>query len=210
MIIRYKLSSRYRRTGFGKFLLPRAGVWFEAGNMSAPPKPCTNTVLHHYSHPALAVIFNPIHASFRDMRLFEIEIDKELGADGLKGWCRRQRIIRELPVPDLSREQLVAFAIYCAEPYSRADWQKWAQNWMDGTDRSRRTASNVYQRISASTSIRPYPGREVVEAAVRAGVWDTGCILDAARAAAKRVRISGKEHPNFVEIIDRVLNAGVS
>jgi len=153
MKIRYKLSSQDKTTRNG-YKLPDNGFWFEAEDITSPPKPCTNTVLHHYADPHLALLFNPVHASIENPRLFEIEIDDEIDTDGLKGWCRKQRIIRELPIPEITTEQRVAFAICCAEPYgsASADWQKWATNWMSGTDRSSYAAYAAYAAANAAAN----------------------------------------------------------
>jgi len=174
---RYKLTDQNRRT-HGGFQLPADGEWFAAARCDAPAEPCTDTVLHHYAHPLLAILFNPIHADLLAPRLFEIEIDDEIGTDGLKGWARRQRIIQELPLPELTREQRIAFAIYCAEPYAGPGWLKWATAWMDGSDRSEESAA------AAAAAAR------AAEAA-------------AARAAARAAEAAG--HPDFLAIIQRVL-----
>jgi len=130
MNIRYKLTSQNLTTHNG-FKIPLEG-WFYPEDRTSKPKPCTNTVLHHYADPHLAILFNPRHANFNNPRMFEIEIDEEIGTDELKGWCRAQRIIREIPVPIITTKQRVAFAIYCAEPFGNDKWQKWAADWMSG------------------------------------------------------------------------------
>ena len=177
--MKYKLTNQNRCT-HGGFRLPADGEWFSAAQCDAPPVQCTDTVLHHYAHPLLAVLFNPLHADIKTPRLFEIEIDEELGTDGLKGWCREQRIIRELPLPELTIEQRAAFAIYCAEPWADAGWLKWAANWMNGSDRSRESAWAARAAWAAA------------EAAARA----------AARAAE---RAAASSPPDFLTTIQRVL-----
>ena len=168
--IRYKLSTQERTTHNG-FKLPDDGVWFQAKDMKNLPVPCTNTVLHHYAHPLLAVLFNPIHADIDNPRLFEIEIDKEIDTDGLKGWCRRQRIIREIEVPVITTEERVAFAIYYAERFASPDWMKWATNWMNGTDRTAEAA-------------RAAAARAVVEAA-----WAAAENIDLIAIALKAMEV---------------------
>jgi hypothetical protein len=45
--------------------------------------------------------------------------------------------MREIPVPVVITEQRVGFAILCAKSVCKSDtWNKWADNWIDGSDRS--------------------------------------------------------------------------
>jgi len=181
MPIRYKLSTP-NRTTHGGFKLPADGEWFYPADCKGEPAQCSNTVLHHYADPRLAVLFNPIHADYADYRLFEIEIDEEIGTDGLKGWCRAQRILRELPAPVITTEQRIAFAIYCVEPYyTDPVWQEWARKWMSGEDRSHAAAAYAAAAYAAY-------------AAANAAAY-------AANAAAAYAAI------DFIQIIDRVMRS---
>src|ERR1019366_147276 len=103
----YKLTTQEITTHNG-YKLPAIGQWFYPADTTSKPVPCSDTVLHYYHDPRLAVIFNPIHANIGNPKLWEIEIDVETGSDGLKGWCRRQRLIHELPLPVFTSEQLIA------------------------------------------------------------------------------------------------------
>src|ERR1017187_340747 len=110
-----KLTTQDLTTHNG-FSIPIDGTWFYPKDLESEPKPCSNTVLHYYKHPLLAVVLNPIHANIESPRLFAIEIDREVGTDGLKCWSRAQRVVGELVLPVITLEQRVAFAIYVAEP----------------------------------------------------------------------------------------------
>ena len=191
MNIRYKLSSQ-NRTTYDDLHLPPDGEWFSAKNLVDVPEPCSSTVLHHYAHPLLAVLFNPIHGNYPYARLFKVEIDEEVGTDGLKGWCRRQRIIRELPLPVITTEQRVAFAIYVAEPYFSAAGLKWATNWMNGTDRTLASSALAEAAIAVVAW-----GAEAASAAARAAA-------EAARAAAA-ARTKEANPPQLLAIIQRVI-----
>ena len=150
MQLRYKLTTQARTTHNG-FKLPADGEWFYPEDRTSAPSPCSSTVLHHYADPLLAVLFNPIHGAYNNPRLFEIEIDEELGTDGLKGGCRAQRIVREIPLPTITMEQRVAFAIYCAELYCTDPvWVQWATNWMNGTDRTPAAAADAADAAAAA------------------------------------------------------------
>ena len=98
---------------------------------------CTDGVIHYYDHPMLAVLFNPIHANIQPPRLIEIEIDEEKYHDSLKGGCRKASFVKELAVPEIPAEQKIAFVIKISLKYCRdADYILWANNWLNGKDRS--------------------------------------------------------------------------
>ena len=142
--IRYKLTDINKQTHNG-YQLPENGIWYYPSNRKDTCTPCSDTALHHYSHPLLAILFNPIHASYKNCRLFKSEVDCEYGTDRLKGWCTAQKVISELEVPKITLEQKIAFAIYCAEYTGNTSyiWQTWAYNWMHNIDRSAGAACNV-------------------------------------------------------------------
>jgi hypothetical protein len=182
MRIRYKLTTKSRTT-HGGFKIPRKGVWFYPADRESKPQPSTNTVLHHYAHPALALLFNPIHANIENPRLFEIEIDEECDTDGLKGWCRAQRIIRELPPPEITTVQRVAFAIYCAYPTASAGWRTWADKWLSGEDRSSEAAWAAEAAAEAAEAAA-WAAEAAAEAAA-AAAWAAWAAWAAAEAAAE-------------------------
>ena len=191
---RYKLTTQDRKT-HGSYALPEAGEWYYPANRTDAPEPCSDTVLHHYADPLLAVLFNPIHGNYAQPRLFEIEIDEEIGTDGLKGWCRAQRIVREMPLPTITTEQLIAFVIYCAEPYcTNPNWIRWATNWMNGADRTAESARTARTAESAW--------------AARAAEWAAARMArTAARAAwtAEWAARAGQPCKDFMAIIKRVV-----
>jgi hypothetical protein len=143
---RYKLTTQQRTThnGYALPALPDDGSpseWFYPARRDEPPRECSDTALHHYAHPLLAVLFNPIHANIADPVLYEIEIDAEAGTDGLKGWCGAQRLVRRLPLPVITTEQRVEFAIRAAATQTDDPaWHEWARRWLSGEDRSEAAA----------------------------------------------------------------------
>ena len=224
---RYKLTSQDRTTHNG-FQLPADGEWFEAEDMISPPRECTNTVLHHYAHPLLAVLLNPIHGNYENPLLFEIEIDEEIGTDGLKAWCRRQRIVREIPLPKITTEQRVEFAIRVAKVvYEDQQWLIWADKWLSGEDRSVKAAWAVW-----SARVAVWAARVAVEAAMwaaraaeaeavkmavdaesKAAVWAARVAREAARAAREAARAAEAARTaatargiDVVSIIEQIVN----
>ncbi|MDD4352556.1 MAG: hypothetical protein PHU71_06315 [Candidatus Gracilibacteria bacterium] len=111
------------------------GEWKET---SGNGELCSDGWLHCYSSPLLAVMLNPIHANISNPRLFEIETDgRMLDDNGLKQGFTRMRLVREIPLPEITTTQRIAFGILCAKRVCRdADWNTWADGWLSGTDRS--------------------------------------------------------------------------
>ena len=95
---------------------------------------CTNQVLHCYNHPLLAVILNSIHADIFKPRLFEISVDIIVNSDGLKFASKSQTLIKEIPLPEISTEQVTEFSIRVAKLVCKDEkWNSWADSWLDGT-----------------------------------------------------------------------------
>jgi hypothetical protein len=179
--IKFKLTDRNRATHNG-FVLPADGGWFYPADRTSPPKPCTDTVLHHYDHPLLAVLFNPTHGNYPNPRLFEIETDEQVGTDGLKGWCRAQRVLRELPLPEVTTDQRVEFAIrvakrVCADPV----WNVWADAWLDGSDR---TAARAAARAANADAAARAAANAAALAAAHAADADAAAYAVCAAACA--------------------------
>lgn len=145
--IRYKLTTQ-QHTTFRDYHFPVDGSWVYAKDMDSAPEPCTGTVLHHYANPLLAILFNNIHSDIKNPLLFEIEIDHEIDTDGAKGWCRSQRVLRQLEPPVLTVEERIAIAIYSVEAagYDNSDWIYWATEWLSSVDRSAASALAIYYK----------------------------------------------------------------
>jgi hypothetical protein len=99
---------------------------------------CSSGWLHYYDNPLLAILLNPIHADIKNPRLFECKAEgKHLSDRGLKGGCTKMTLIKEITVPEISKEQKIAFGILCSlEVYKETKYKKWAENWLNNTDRS--------------------------------------------------------------------------
>ncbi len=97
--------------------------------------------IHAYEHPLIAVLMNPIHARFRTPRLWEAEGEVGLRNGQLKCGCKTLTIIREIPLPAVTTEMRVRFAILCAkEVCADLPWNAWADKWLSGEDRSEAAA----------------------------------------------------------------------
>ena len=113
---------------------------------------CTDSWLHCYDSPLLAVLHNPIHAHISNPRLFEVEVRGEMkNNNGLKLGFREMRLIKEIEVLSITRNQQIAYAILCAQKvYKEATWNAWARNWLNGVDRSTDTANAAYTVYAAA------------------------------------------------------------
>ena len=145
---------------------------------------CSEGVFHYYASPEQAALFNPIHANIKNPRLFEVEIDREVAFDGLKGGCHQMTLIKEIPLPQFTLEQRIKFAIKCALlVYKEESFVQWAVSWLSGKDR---TAYVAYVAARAAYAAADAAARAAADAAADA----------AARAASI----------NFQEIIEEVIN----
>ena len=112
-------------------------------------KMCSPQVLHCYSHPLMAAMFNPIHANIDNPRLFEIEASEIINQDFAKLACKSQMLVKEIPLPTLSDEQRQEVAIRCAMliPGAPQLWTNWANDWLSGKDRTLESEKLVYARV---------------------------------------------------------------
>ena len=117
------------------------------------PVLCTETVVHFYEDELLAIFMNPIHANLKNPRMFEVETCGEIIRDNVKSGCKSLKLIREIEIPKITKEQKIAFAILCSlEVYKEKSYVTWAENWLNRTDRSRESASAAYASASASAA----------------------------------------------------------
>ena len=140
----YKLTDENMQT-YGHYQW-KIGEW---KSTSGEGELCSSGWLHCYSSPLLAVLLSPAHANFINPRLFIAEtIGRGKHDHGLKSGYKKMRLIKEIELPEITRTQRIAFGILCAkEVYKDATWNKWADNWLNGTDRSAYAAT--YARADA-------------------------------------------------------------
>ena len=127
---------------------------------------CSDTVLHYYNSPLLAVLLNPIHADIENPRLFEIKTSKKFVTDQLKFGCKSQTILKEIPLPEITTNQKIAFAILCAlEVYQCHPFMTWATNWLSGKDRTADAAYAARDAVYAAEKAAAYAARNAANAA---------------------------------------------
>jgi len=140
---------------------------------------CGEGFIHAYEDPLIAVLLNPIHADFKTPRLWEAEGEIALREGQLKCGCVSLTTVREIPLPEVTTEQRVRFAILCAKAVSRdAEWNKWADKWLRGEDRSKAGAARAARAADAA-------------AAARAATWAAWAV-EAAGAARRAARAAAR------------------
>ena len=151
----YKLTNQDLTTYEGsQWPTPESGEWVET---SGKGPLCSSGWLHFYTHPLLAVLLNPIHADIHLPKLWEAEVSGQtLDDHGLKVGYTKARLVRELPLPEITLTQRREFCIRCTlEVYYDKNFRAWADAWLCSKDR-RDAASDAAARAAARASIAAY------------------------------------------------------
>lgn len=112
---------------------------------------CSGGWIHFYRDPLIAVVMNCRHADFLKPVLWECETSGEHKHEALKSGCRTLTTIKRIRLPKVSRVQLIAFAILCVKRvYKEKQWNKWANRWLSGKDRSKESALATKDSIMSS------------------------------------------------------------
>lgn len=141
---------------------------------------CGPGFIHAYeTSPEVAILLNPIHANYQPFNLWECE-GEVIKRDGiLKVGCTSLTTIRQIPFTLPTSNQLVRAAIYMAkEVYNHPSWIEWANNWLNGSDRTT-TAAVIAGGAAGGAAVEAAAARAAARAA-EAARWAT---VGAARAA---------------------------
>jgi hypothetical protein len=179
MAILYKLTTQdgYTRKGESNQCLWGPGV---SHSGTGEGDLCGPGFIHAYTHPLLAVLLNPIHASIGNPLLWECEGDVVREDKGLKVGCVTLTTLRAIDLPVFTPEQRVKFAILCAKTCcSDAVWLTWAEKWLSGDDRSLSAATAAAARAEARAAV----WATWAAAAAAAAGWAEAAEARAARAA---------------------------
>jgi len=150
MKIAYKLTDSEMRT-FNGFQW-ELGKWYKT---TEEGRLCFSSWFYFYSDPLVGLFLNSAHADIGNPRLFRAEVEsKFLNNHGLKCGYTKVRLVEELPVPQISLVQRVRFVIlYAKKVYKGKEWNKWADNWLSGKDRTEESAAGAaYTAKSAAES----------------------------------------------------------
>ena len=134
--------------------------------------------LHAYTDPLLAIFLNPIHANIAKPRLWRCEGTVGATDHGLKVGTSSLTTLEEVPLPKMTTEQRVRFAILCAKRVcTDPDWNHWADAWLDGTARSAEAAW-------AAKDAAAEAAMEAAAQAARAAAWAAMAAMEAEAARA--------------------------
>jgi hypothetical protein len=174
MIKLYKLTDRDGQTWGGTQWGP--GV---SHSGTGEGELCGPGWIHAYEHPLIAVLMNPIHARFQTPRLWEAEGEVGLRDGQLKCGCKTLTTVREIPLPAVTTEMRVRFAILCAmEVCAYRTWNAWADKWLSGEDRSEAAAG-----AAAEAASTPARAAQAAAGAAQAAQAAAGAAAEAAWAA---------------------------
>jgi len=128
----YKLTDQKMRT-YNDFQW-ELGRWYET---SGEGDLCGPGWLHFHTNPLLAVLFNSIHADFKNPRLFEAEGEIGKRNYNIKVGCKRGRVVKEIELPEITTAQRVRWAILCSlEACDQPEYKRWAADWLSEKDRT--------------------------------------------------------------------------
>lgn len=146
----YKLTDEMERT----YVNTQWGKDITVSVIGSGKQLCSDSYIHAYTHPLLAVLFNPIHANYTNPILWEAE-GEVAESDGLKVGCRTLRTVQKMPLPEIGINARVRFAIYVEleSPNHKElvpNFTIWAEGWLSGADRSE--ASAVWAAAGATVT----------------------------------------------------------
>ena len=202
MNTRYKLTNQDLTT-YNSFQW-KLNEWKET---SGEGELCTEGWLHCYSNPLLAIILNHIHANIEKPKLFEVEVEGKCKTNfGLKEGWTRMRLVKELALPEISLIQKVAFGILCTlEVYKEEKFILWANNWLNGKDRSKESAAAAtyatYAAYYSANAESAYAARYAAAAAASNAAADDYYAYRAAYYAA----VASYANINLIKIAERCL-----
>jgi hypothetical protein len=146
--------------------------------------------IHAYEHPLIAVLMNPIHAKFQTPRLWEAEGEIAIRDGQIKCGCKTLTTIGEIPLPAITTEMRVRFAILCAkEVCADLSWNAWADRWLSGEDRSAEAAWAWAAAAWAARAARAARAAEAAAAAAARSAYAAEAAAAAARAAGHGIDI---------------------
>jgi len=147
---------------------------------------CSNGYIHFYESPLIAVIRNCKDANIKNPILWIAEASGELDRQPLKSGAKTLKTIRQIPLPVISTEQMIAFAILCAKKVcDNKLWLVWANSWLKGIDRSEAAAADAaYAAKAAADTADAAADAAAYAAYAAAAVKADAAAADAAAYAA--------------------------
>jgi hypothetical protein len=173
----YKLTDANGKTRAGQANALQWGPNITHTAKRGKPFLCTETVIHAYRSPLLAVLMDPIQGSYGPTAHLWEARGIVATSDGTKVGCKRLKVVKQIPRPTVTREQRIRFAILAAQAVigdSHPIWSVWANKWLSGEDR---TVSAAASAAASAASVAAH----AASAAAYAAAYEAA---DAAASAA--------------------------
>ncbi|MDD4242836.1 MAG: hypothetical protein PHG08_00855 [Bacilli bacterium] len=187
------------------------GFQWELG-VAAPELPaggelCSANYYHAYTSPLLAVFLNPIHANIAEPRLFEAEGFGELADDhGLKVGYKSMVLVKELELPAVTLTNRIAFGILCSlEVYKEPAFVTWAENWLNGTDRTIEAARSAARSTARSAARSARSAARASRAEAWAAAEAEAAEAEAAEAVAWAADWAAAEKFNLIKLAKKAM-----
>jgi len=171
---------------------------------------CSSGWLHGYESAELAVLLNTIHADVRNPKLFIAEAAGSFKTDGLKLGVSRMRLAQEIKLPRFTTAQRVALAILVSYPFCKralpssesSAWARWADHWLDGSDRSQKAAMEAGTLAWEKGAMAGRKATAAATAATWGAKWATAtAVMEAAVAVVEAMESAGDaDFPMFLHI----------
>ena len=152
---------------------------------------CSSGYLHYYHNPLLAAFLNPIHANISNPKLWIVKCEgQHLDDNGLKGGCTKMTLLKDIKMIEPTLNNRIAFGILCAMKMYKAEaFQKWAQAWIDGTDRTKESAAYAAYAANAAARDAAAAARDAARDAASDAAASV-CKLDLITLAEKAMTIN--------------------
>jgi hypothetical protein len=178
-MLAYKLTDANNRTraGYNNSLLWGENVTHTVEGDN--PELCSDSWIHFYTHPFLASLMNCKHANFKNPVLWECIASGKIIHDPLKSGCKQLTTVKIIPMPEYGTISKIAFALLITKQiYKYPKWNRWADNWLSDTDRSKDATATAAAAYAADYAAY------AATAAAAAAAADYAAYAAAAAAAA--------------------------
>ena len=109
---------------------------------------CSNSFIHFYRNPFVAAFVSPLHVPTTYSKLWLCEASGKIVHEPLKSGAKSLTTLYPIPLPTITITQRIAFIILCAkEIHTDKKWNKWADNWLSGKDRTVTSAKKLYNSM---------------------------------------------------------------
>ena len=149
---------------------------------------------HWTTDPLLAVLLNPCQGDYNleTAHLWEGEGEVRKTDHGLKVGCTKATTVKRIPLPIITMEMKIEFAIRCSlRVCQEPNFVTWANGWIRGTDRAAQAARAAAAAARAARAAEA-AARAVARAAEAAAMAAARAAARAAEAAAWAAEVAAR------------------